>query len=61
MRGETIPDTLCRFYRGVVESIKARVESAFGLSFLYFTAPTFITRLVGSPSWEPAAMHDEYW
>jgi hypothetical protein len=39
------------------------VESAFNISegLLYFTAPTFITRLDGRPDWKPSGMHDEYW
>ena len=31
------------------------------LTTLWFTAPTFITRLVGNESWAPATMHDQYW
>jgi hypothetical protein len=44
-----------------MERIRARVAQEFGLSRLYFTAPTFITRLVGNPAWKPQEMHDEYW
>ena len=28
---------------------------------VFFTAPTFITRLDGNASWDPAEEHDEYW
>lgn len=28
---------------------------------VFFTAPTFITRIVGSDSWRPKSVHDEYW
>lgn len=51
--------TSSRFYRQVVEKIKKRVELEFGLTKLWFTAPTFITRLIGGG--EPKHIHDEYW
>jgi hypothetical protein len=50
-----------QFYLETVERIKDYVQSQFGLSFLYFTAPTFITRIVGEDGWEPRGMHDEYY
>lgn len=28
---------------------------------VFFTSPTFITRIIGSPSWRPQSVHDEYW
>ena len=48
-------------YQDVIERIRAQVMREFGLSTLYATAPTFITREVGSFNWEPASDHDEYW
>jgi hypothetical protein len=51
----------CRFYGDVVERLRAFVQASFGLDFLYFTAPTFITRLIGSAAWRPLSMHDEYY
>lgn len=48
-------------YRKVVERIKQRVQLEFGLEILHFTAPTFVTRLVGNSSWTPATVHDEYY
>jgi hypothetical protein len=48
-------------YRSTFDRIKERVMRLFGLRLLYFTAPTFITRIVGSPSWQPAGIHDEYY
>ena len=48
-------------YRRVTSRIKTAVEEAFGLSRLYFTAPTFITREIGETNWQPRTMHDEYW
>ena len=49
------------FYESVIDRLKAEVEREFGLTTLFFTAPTFITRLVGNTSWEPQTMHDQYW
>jgi hypothetical protein len=48
-------------YRRVTTKIKGFIEEYFELSKLYFTAPTFITREIGDPSWKPKTMHDEYW
>ncbi|KAI9905540.1 hypothetical protein PsorP6_013467 [Peronosclerospora sorghi] len=48
-------------YRSVVEMIRQAVMKEFGLKTLYFSAPTFITRLIGNESWTPAEIHDEYW
>lgn len=48
-------------YKRVIESIRLTVMQQFSLSTLYFTGPTFITRLVGNSSWSPKDMHDEYW
>lgn len=50
-----------RFYRNTIESIRAKVEQVFGLDFLKFTAPTFITRIQGRQGWLPTSPHDEYW
>jgi|EP01046_Picozoa_sp_COSAG06_P002308 hypothetical protein len=48
-------------YRDAMARIRKRVAEEFGLSRLYFTAPTFVTRLVGNPEWKPAEIHDQYW
>ncbi|TYZ57511.1 hypothetical protein PybrP1_004354 [[Pythium] brassicae (nom. inval.)] len=48
-------------YRSVIERIRLALVEEFQLEFLYFTAPTFITRLVGNASWSPTEIHDEYW
>ncbi|CAM9155137.1 unnamed protein product, partial [Phaeothamnion confervicola] len=48
-------------YRDVTDAIRSTVMQAFELETLHLTAPTFITRLVGNSSWEPASMHDEYY
>lgn len=44
-------------YRGVVNRIRLEVMARFGLSHLHFTAPTFITRLVGDEEWSPKGIH----
>lgn len=48
-------------YGNIIRKLKNQVENAFGVSSLYFTAPTFITQLKGNSSWEPREVHDEYW
>ena len=48
-------------YRRVTTNIKKFIESKFGLSKLYFTAPTFITREIGDSNWHAKTLHDEYW
>ncbi|POM58056.1 hypothetical protein PHPALM_37348 [Phytophthora palmivora] len=48
-------------YRGVVEKIRMALMKEFELEELYFSAPTFITRLIGNDSWTPSEIHDEYW
>ena len=48
-------------YKSVTERLKAVVETTFGATKLFFTAPTFITREIGDKSWKPSTMHDEYW
>ncbi|KAF0701608.1 Aste57867_7956 [Aphanomyces stellatus] len=48
-------------YRDVIEKIRQTIMAEFDLSSLHFTAPTFLTRLIGNASWTPAELHDEYW
>lgn len=48
-------------YGRIISGLKAEVMSATGAQELYFTAPTFITRLDGRESWEPNEIHDQYW
>ena len=49
-------------YRDIITRLKELVKSRMGIATLYFTAPTFVTRLDATdPTWEPAGMHDEYW
>ena len=50
-------------YRSVIRRLKAEVEAAFPrASALYFTAPTFLTRLSGeNATWEASEPHDEYY
>jgi 2OG-Fe(II) oxygenase superfamily len=49
------------FYKQTVEKIRSFVQNSFQLDFLYLTAPTFVTRLIGNSSWSPKSMHDENW
>jgi len=48
-------------YAQTIQRLKLTLEAHFNLSDLYFTAPTFITRLDGRHSWQPKGVHDEYW
>jgi hypothetical protein len=48
-------------YAKIITKLKETVSQTFGISELYFTAPTFITRLDGTKQWEPREIHDEYW
>jgi len=50
-----------QLYGSVYERIHARLRSVFGLAALHFTAPTFVTRIRGSPEWQPGSEHDEYY
>ena len=50
-------------YRQIITKMRQTLEQAFQLKInsLYFTAPTFITRTIGSPAWKPLSIHDEYY
>ena len=48
-------------YKGVIDAITDAVTQEFGLTEVHFSAPTFITRTIGTDGWEPTATHDEYW
>ena len=48
-------------YGSIIKRLKGAVSAHFGLDTLYFTTPTFITRLDGNATWEPEGVHDEYW
>jgi predicted 2-oxoglutarate/Fe(II)-dependent dioxygenase YbiX len=48
-------------YGSIIRRLKDSVMETFSVSDLYFTAPTFITRLDGNSSWNPEGDHDEYW
>ena len=50
-------------YRTVFERARAEVARVFGLDdgALFFTAPTFVTRIKGSADYVPEEIHDEYW
>lgn len=53
--------SIVRFYGDTIERIRSKVQQTFGLDFVKFTAPTFITRIQGRPGWRPTFPHDEYW
>jgi hypothetical protein len=40
-------------YAKIISKLKETVTQTLGISELYFTAPTFITRLDGTKQWEP--------
>mmetsp|Transcript_17514 Transcript_17514/g.28351 ORF Transcript_17514/g.28351 Transcript_17514/m.28351 type:complete len:293 (+) Transcript_17514:90-968(+) len=48
-------------YANMFDRIREKIMQVNGLSSLYFTAPTFVARTVGSPDWHPKEPHDEYW
>jgi len=48
-------------YGALFDKVREHVISVHGLSDLWFTAPTFVTRLVGNSSWKPKTAHDMYW
>lgn len=50
-----------RHYASIIQALKDAVMQTFDLSSLYFTAPTFITRLDATKDWEAREIHDEYW
>lgn len=55
-----------QLFSRVFRRIKDRVAFAFGVPSLMYTAPFFVTRIVGAPedgegAWEPEEMHDEYY
>jgi len=48
-------------YGAVIAKLRSEVMSVTGAQDLYFTAPTFITKLDGRAGWEPKEWHDQYW
>lgn len=40
-------------YANVFNKIRSVIIDTFGLVDLWFTAPTFITRLIGNEDWQP--------
>ena len=45
-------------YDKMIRKLKFHVGSAFGVSNVFFTAPTFITRLDGNKSWAPQSTNE---
>ena len=54
-------DSDLALYRSVFDRIRGRIVAVFNLTSLFFTAPTFVTRIVGAEGWEAEDIHDEYW
>lgn len=52
---------VCWLCGRTIERIRQALMDEFELEVLYFTAPTFITRIIGNESWSPSEIHDEYW
>lgn len=50
-----------QLYGSIFERIYGKLVQVFNLTSLYFTAPTFVARLKGSPDWIPSSEHDEYY
>mmetsp|Transcript_2600 Transcript_2600/g.4008 ORF Transcript_2600/g.4008 Transcript_2600/m.4008 type:complete len:230 (+) Transcript_2600:316-1005(+) len=48
-------------YARMFDRIRERIMEINGMNILYFTAPTFVARIVGNESWTPQEIHDEYW
>ena len=48
-------------YGKIIAKLRDTVMKIMNINDLYFTAPTFITRLDGDTAWEPKELHDEYW
>ncbi len=48
-------------YGKIILKLKSTVMEKMNAQDLFFTAPTFITRLDGREDWEPDQIHDEYW
>jgi hypothetical protein len=48
-------------YGRIIAKLKETVAETFQIKDLYFTAPTFITRLDAAHDWQPRQIHDEYW
>lgn len=48
-------------YGKIITKLRETVTTTMDIDELYFTAPTFITRLDGDTDWQPQEIHDEYW
>ena len=48
-------------YHQVTEKLQYRIMEEFQITNLHLTSPTFITRIIGNPSWKAKQVHDEYW
>lgn len=50
-------------YGTIIERLRQSIVDTFNMTSgeLFFTAPTFFTRIDMSKNWQPQEMHDEYW
>lgn len=48
-------------YASIISRLKQAVMETFSINTLYFTAPTFITRIDATRPWTAREIHDEYW
>lgn len=47
-------------YNKIIRHLHSLVKETFGVTDLYFTAPTFITRLDGREEWSPQGNYINY-
>lgn len=48
-------------YGNIIKVLKDKVAETFSIKELYFTAPTFITRLDGDSNWKPQSLTLQYY
>jgi len=52
-----------KLYGDIFMRAKAAIAAQWGLNndFLFFSAPTFVTRILGNSTFSPREVHDQYW
>lgn len=48
-------------YNKIINQLREAVIASFGIEKLFFTAPTFFTRIDATHDWKAREAHDEYW
>lgn len=61
LENKIITESDFQTYSDVIHRLKSLIENNFDIEDVFFTAPTFITRLDGRGEWQPNEIHDEYW